>query len=344
MKFPNCAATVKVRKLTTSKYPEQEKNMERKRILDPNSYTAPNDLGPLTVNLADITTEAALGPLGERVVPFTLIYVEEKNIVINPELSEEKDVLAYYKTDTELEREETRAGCAMRDHLIDEPDGTLSVWLSPYDEQRPEGRITVGYVDTEDGVKKAKSYGIPTLDMPPRQMLYIAWRLGEFSDEVYRLDDPEDLRKVAIKLKVPEGEPWEFLREYIPLPESWEAIISREADLKKEEKLKSAREIAPKVLPMLIAARNIHEQDQALAYARQQMAARGHHIDTGRLVCDKVLDVNYGFQYTLLAANGTFIVEYSEKGKKHKLAKCGKCKTLKMVDICGWCDSCKKNN
>ncbi len=303
--------------------------MSERLSLDPRSYIGQETSGRLAVNLADIALEAGKGTLEKRINPFKLVVEDGK--VINPELGSE-DVWVYYNSETELEKKETKAAIEIRHCLLNKPDGTLAVWLSPpnpkYDYQ--EGRITVGYNCTLDGIKTMKSYGIAVDSFTPEQFLSIGLRLAESTEDGYHfLNEPEDLRSTPIIFPLPENEyPWDYLEKFIPLPAVWERIKSGEAEQKRQEVSRDAEEIAPEVQRKIQNAESFYGQIEAIRWAERQMAERGHKIDDSKLTCSiLVLSTTTPYQHihTAIGTSGEVKGLMVSSGEAKYVKNCGKC-------------------
>jgi hypothetical protein len=288
--------------------------------LNPSTYvTSGTSGGKLETNFADISLEAGQRLMHERVNFFKLQI--DGNKVINPELGPE-DVSCFYSTENELTARETRAGMAIRQVLLEEPEHTLVIWFSPKNEEYKykESRITVGYkVVNDKGVKEMQSYGIPT-DHSPEELLHIAWMLNEFCNEKNKLDNPEELRACPLIIHLPEAEnPWDFLHEMVPLEEVWESIRSGEAKKIREEVTKVAREVAPQVQMLLQAAHTPLQRIEAIRYGEKLMSERGFSIDYSKLTC-LVSIATSEFSYTSFGPNNTL-----HKGEKKFVRNCGVC-------------------
>ena len=97
-------------------------------------------------DLASLAIESSVDlPLEKRVNPFVL-EVANDGRVISSALGP-KDVVEYYSNTSKLDRAEKEAGIKIRDCLLSEPDGTLSIWISPPGGplEYEEGRIVRRY-------------------------------------------------------------------------------------------------------------------------------------------------------------------------------------------------------
>lgn len=283
MKIRNCAATVtenisEVRKLAVIKYPEQEKIMTERKAFDTSRYSHQ----PGLINdLASLAIESSVGlPLESRVNPFVL----EDNgdgKVVNTALGP-KDITKYYSETSELDRVEKEAGIKIKDCLLSQPEGTLSIWISPPGGplDHDEGRMVVGLNKKIDTTRFLESYGIPT-NFSPKECLDISKRLSIHTNSVGLMLDPEDLRGEVFVIEPPDGKPWEFLRENIPLDKVWDSIVSGKAHEIKQRAELDAHEISVRTMGMIKNARSEQDYIQAGAYAEMQMMDKGWNIGSG---------------------------------------------------------------
>jgi hypothetical protein len=295
--------------------------MERLKF-DPRPYTSELDAEKLAVNLADIAIEARVGPVRERINPYTLVVTQDGR-VINPQLGEE-DIVSLYRTETPLDIKETQAAVKIREALLYDPVGSVAVWFSPASPSYGymEGRITVGYTRLENGVKDMQSYGIPVVDTTPVELLYQAWRLAEFSNRQYILNNPEDLRSEPIVFLLPDQEnPWEFLSRYLPYPDVWEAIISNDAQVLKEKALDVARQVSPTVLNKILVSKTFNEKVSAIEYGIVGMGDLGMMIDMDKLVCPINAPSMTSSYYSVSSGDGGTKVE----GEHKFVRNCGQC-------------------
>lgn len=297
-------------------------------ILDPNSYINSSEEA-LATNLSDVFSEASVGPISVRIVPFTL-RVEGSKKVINPELGDQ-DILTLYSQETELDKTEFNAGSETRDILLNLPDRYISVWFSPpnADLKYNEGRVIVGYNKTDGvtGFKEMQSYGIPTEEITADELLYISWRLAELSEKNYKLDHPEDLREKPIVFELPKDEknPWEFLRNYIPLEEAWDSILSGKADALKAFRKKDAGEIAFQTLTDLKNAGSSYERVFIIENAKRYMEAKGHSIDVTKICLKNLLQDYYVYTEVTLGTDGDVADVRIGVGKAQHVKNCPYC-------------------
>lgn len=221
--------------------------------------------GPIAKDLASLVVESSnCEPLSLRVNPFYLKIIGDK--VVNPDLGE-GDVSNYYNLDTK----EGRAGLKIREVLLHESDGTISVWISPPggEENYFEGRIVVG-INRGDNME---SYGICT-KFNPKECLEIARNLG------LEIEDPEKLREDVIIIK-DELNPWDYLRKKIPLDEVWDSIASGEVYIHKQEVIKYATIVTNILEPFLKYMVGKWEQIVVGAWLEKLMMSFGYKIMGG---------------------------------------------------------------
>lgn len=316
--------------------------------LDPSSYS--NDTGSqkLAVNIADVATEAGFGPPEKRITPFTLKQVGNK--VINEELGPD-DVTTYYISETSRDAAESEAGYLIRDALLKRPERTVAVWFSPpySTDEHSEGRLTVGYNVPHSSVKEMESYGLPTADFTPEQLMYMAWRLSEYTTALLFIDNPEKLRSTPIFIELTENQnPWEFLKDFIPLPEVWDAIKTGEVNKQRQKILASANEIAPNTLFRLQHATSYLEQVGIIREMENQMKQRGHEIDQSKLDCPTSVTATstYQLSYTDLDKDGTVLktrLEISSGKWEYHFGSCRNCGAQDtLVGPCSICKECEK--
>jgi len=254
VEFPHCAATVKVRKLTTSfEYPEQEKMItaERRKALDLSHYHPYSSLAIATDLTAAAHETAFNEELDRRIVPFTLVVDGTK--VVHPQLGN-KDVTQNYSTKTKLDRAESEAGLKTRDVLLSQPPGTLTVWLSPPGGplNYSEGRLVIGRVQVKNKTKVLDSYGI-CLPFNSQGCLEIAQAFNSLTSQPFEFSNLEDLRSQIFVINNQEN-PWPLLRAIVPLPKVWDSIENGEAKALQEQSLKVAQQIAEMISPLLSQA------------------------------------------------------------------------------------------
>ena len=325
-----------------------------KEVLSLNPHTYQNDALPnrLAVNLADIALEAGNKPISERINPY-ILQVTQDGKVINPDLGIE-DVSIFYTDENELRERESAAGLRIRDCLLNKPVGTVAVWLSPPNPQYKyeEGRITVGHnCNNINNVKIMDSYGIPTTEFTPEDYLHIGWKLSELTDDVLKLESPEDLRGNPIIFYLqPDISPWTLLKSYIPLEEVWETIESGEVHAKRVNALEAAYRVAPQVFEQIQSAQDSYDLINAIKFGEREMANNGFSIDISKLACEfevaMTTETSYIQTYTSLTANKTLQMVTVDAGDGlgplEFKANCGHKNKRPFGKLLSHCESCGK--
>jgi len=297
-----------------------------------------DNIDGLAEDLASLAIEASIKPLKERVNPVRLELVEDGR-VIDRVLGQE-DVGGYYSTETKLDRKEREAGLKIRDCLINDSVGTLSIWISP--PKGPldykEGRIVVGVNRVEDGTKYIESYGICT-EFSSKQCLDISQELSKFSKVKHRISDTEDLRDQVFIIEPSIGNPWSFLRKIALMDEVWDSIESGAAEKAKNEVLKDAREVGLEIESQFQKAITIENHIMVGVLAERLMKERGREIVGG--ACGILnSDLNFAFSHIELSSNGEVNGVSVEGGKL--VVNCGECgEPINAVISAGYvCPSC----
>lgn len=329
MKIRSCAATVtekisEARKLAVIKYPEQEKIMAERKAFDTTRYSHQNGL---INDLASLAIESSVDlPLEKRVNPFVL-EVTNDGRVINPALGS-KDVIEYYSDTSELDRIEKGAGIKIRDCLLSEPDGTLSIWISPPGGplEYEEGRVVVGFNREDSGTRFLESYGI-CVDFSSQDCLEISKRLSNYTRSSQTISNSEDLRGKVFIITPPESKPWEFLREHVPMNNVWDSIESGQVLHIKQQAIEDAGEVARTTMGLISVAQSEQDYIQAGAYAETFMRSKGWNIASG--ACGSL-------NGDLLASTGTFLHSHFQIGSEGNVIR-AKTEMGKFVKKCGNC-------
>lgn len=324
-----------------------KKNMSERKALDLSLYKKSSTFNSegFVNDLAALSLEADLNkPLHERIVPFTLEVLPD-GTVVNRAI-DLRDVSEHYSEKTKIYKREKEAGLIIRDALLSEPEGTVSVWLNPPggELQYQEGRLVIGANSMQNGVKILESYGIPTT-FSPEQHLSIALSLARFSERSYsNIHSPEDLRNCAIVFKIPgNSDPWEFLEKYIPTPKAWKSIRKGEAQKLKARTIKDARNAYNEIAPLVKDAVDDFDYTYAGAKAEKLMAQSGRQITNGScgFTNSSLLGqyTNYLHLHTGLNISGQPLSTTVEGGKYVK--RCGNCgKEIKKTIIKGYKCAC----
>ena len=308
----------------------------------------------ITTVITDWAVEGGIGDLSSRINPYTLEETLDGK-VINPELSKDKDIIEFYSEQTERDKKETAAAKKIRDSLLTKPHNTLAVWLSPkYPEfEEDEGRITVGHtIINKFGMREMKSYGLIT-NLSPESLLTIGWRLSEFTLDDLELNTSENLRYTSFVFPLPsfEDNPWEFLSQYIPMPQVWEKIIDGSADRQREEIQEDSKIISGKISSLIPYAKTTEERENIALLAQDMMMQMGRPIDRTRICPTDLINQsvnNYFMQsYAVLNSNGQTIYKSVEKNWEYKPGKCmphpdGCGESKQKVGPCGICEDCEE--
>lgn len=194
----------------------------------------------LEVDLAALAVEAGeKRPLGTRIWPFRLELRGDK--VVCPEMGS-RDVREYYSVETELDRQETKAGLRMRKSLIEQPAGTSVVWLAGPNQIYSEGRVEVGHSFWDRNTKVMQSYGMP-VEFSQEEFTQLANQLLEETElNVDHFENVDQFRDKVFTLKPKRNkDTWQLLKEKLPLGKMWARIEKEEVERIKQEALKTAR-------------------------------------------------------------------------------------------------------
>lgn len=266
----SCAATVKARKLAASNYPEQEKIMTERIALDCSRYSSPNEI---PVGLASLFIEAMDTEEEEkRVVPYRFQKVGNK--VISPEWGD-KDIIKYFSWQSERDCRESEAGLKLRQALINHPEGTAVIWLSPPDEEYTEVRISIGKIVWENNLKEMHCYGIST-----------QFSKKGFIALVEGLDDSKDIDLGKIRSQIfvlssaDHKNPWQTLKTKLPLGKIWTEIETKQADLRKKRAIRDAK-ISVNSMPDHLWGLNRIRMGAYLETAMERMGYRINSVKSG---------------------------------------------------------------
>jgi len=296
---------------------------EQRRAFDLSAYKQFPDGTSFTAGLASLAIEATRDhPFHERVNPFILEIRDSR--VIDPSLGD-RDVADFYPGKTPLDREERKAGLAIRDTLISAPDGTLTVWISPPGgpANYSEGRIVVGLIKIVDGRKIIDSYGI-CHEFSPSECLGFFRRLGDWSNASDVINDPEELRSRIVTIPPTETNPWQLMRDIVPLDEVWDAVESGSAKRLKAEVEKDTAEIATWVMPRIKLATSERDLVKIGAMAETAMMNRGWNLSSspcGLLNSDLLGSVSF---FSTSLSSGGLVLGSSESHGKY-VHNCGQC-------------------
>ncbi len=246
--------------------------MSERLALDCSLYRSPDyiplDLAALFVEAMD--TKA----LEERIWPYRF-ELRNNNRVICPEMGDQ-DVSDYFSLETDQDRQETEAALKIRQALVDEKEATAVVWLSPPNENYPEGRITIGKIAWENNVKTMECYGLP-VNFSKEIFIQISQKISPGNE--YSL---KNLRsQVYIFSSEVYLDPWQEIKKKLPLGQVWSAIEKKQAELRKEEILRDTRLVADSVSAHLWSSHPI----KLGAYLECEMERMGYRINAVKSGC-----------------------------------------------------------
>ena len=300
------------------------------------------NLGALAEDLAGWTKEAGAGPDEDRVNPF-LLQVTGDGRVINPVLGD-RDVALGYSDGNELETKEKQVGLEIRESLLSQPLGTVSIWISPSGgiSEYDEGRMVVGVIQEKNGLRVMESYGISN-HFSPEDCLQVARDLNKVSIQSYELSNPEEVRNKVFLVREYQGSVWEFLKKVIPLQKVWESIERGEANRAKGEALEDAWEAARRIENSLGQAVTRLDYLRAGALLEDFMAERGRLVVGGScgMTNSEAIDLfETGlFTHVEMNADGKVSDGSGETGKF--VISCPRCgKPIKKVIQAGYRCSC----
>lgn len=222
------------------------------------------DLGGMAIENGNLAIE-------KRINPRRLLI--ENGHVIDP--ITQRSVVENFSYRTPLEQAESLGAINFYQRLINGEVGTLVISVSPPAGNSPykEGRINVGYKVAK---KVIHFYGIVT-KLTREQCLGLISRITEFSDSILLTNEPDDLRKMAFSINVPEGEnPWLFMEKFAPLDSpAWKEISEGKPwRLKRDVKSVSSK-IAQVTTSLILAAKTEMDFVRIGAIAEQEMAKAG---------------------------------------------------------------------
>lgn len=256
------------------------RKMTERKAFDTKVYHA-NKIG-LAPDLSALAIESSQNlRFRDKIFPFVLQTTHDGK-VINPALGN-KDVLNYYTDSTVLDQAESTAGMKIREALLSEPVGSISVWLSPPGGplNYTEGRMVVGCKHcTDNDQYYLESYGI-CLPLSQIEFHNIASELAKHSYNAK--DNPvsyENLRSEIFLLQH-DGYPWDYLARIAPIESVWKNIRSGKALEVKNKALEDARTVAEYVFPLLEKAVTQNDFIRAGAIAENMMRTKGWQIGSG---------------------------------------------------------------
>ncbi len=256
--------------------PEQDMLAEHKTLLlDTSLYPRSSfieaamaeDLGGMAIENGDLPTEKRINQRR---------FLISNGGVIDPLTG--KGVLENISYKSELDRSESAGTRDFYQKLIDGPARTLVISVSPPEGDSPykDGRVNVGFKVSEGVIH---FYGIVT-KFTREQCLYWCVRATEFSDSTIPTNEPNDLRKTAFNINVPEGNPWLFMEEFAPLDSpAWKEISEGKPWLLKREVKQNSLVVAQRVAPLLKIAKTREDFILIGAFAEREMARKGWKLN-----------------------------------------------------------------
>ncbi len=269
--------------------------MLKEIALDLKRYDTPEKLGSLVNDTASLAIEASETGI-PRVNPSYFVKHGESHVIAPGR--DKRDILKMFAVDTP----DTEAAKKIKDMLLNDTKNDAYVWISPADPY-PESRIQVGVKKITKSGRSTymKRYDISTT-LSPRDCLYLGQMLVSISkDNVDFPINPNDLRSIIIKLKIPADQnPFEYLSKLIELPEKdrWKSILDGTADKNKAKAVKAA---VIATAPVRLNPHVIYSAPAEYgAYVETQMRNEGYGMDPEKFGCggSNTTFVSSGSSYT----------------------------------------------
>ncbi len=288
----NCSENLQECRYRNTRSPiNPSRNMSKEIALDLRKYTDEIRLSSLPADTASLAIEASETGI-PRVNPTYLIKRDDNHVI--PPGRDKRDVLEMFGGD--------EAGKKIREMLLSDNQNNAYVWISssgPW----PETRIQVGAKKTtvSERFEYFKRYDISTTLSPDRCLALGQLLISMSNDNIEFPQNTDELRKLIIKLTVPQGvDPFEHLSEIIDLPESksWESILTGQADKNKAKALKAA----------VVATEPVRQNPHVIysnpimfgAYVENQMARLGFEMNPKKFGCGiSNNDVQSGYYSTI---------------------------------------------
>lgn len=242
--------------------------MAERLAFDYSRYTSSKEIedNVIALDLAALTVEAGKNSLQDRVWPFE--YQLKGDKVVCPEMGSQ-DVKNYFSIETDLDRQETKAGLKIRQALIDQPAGTSIVWLSPPNKTYSEGRITLGRISWQNNQKIMQCYGL-AVNFTKKDFINLSQKLSQFDQP-----SPEiNLRSRVFVLPSESFNSWLFIKEVLPLGAIWQSIETKQAEIKKDKVIRDAKMVVSS-MPVHLVCQNPISRG---AYLERGMEALGHQL------------------------------------------------------------------
>jgi len=253
-------------------------NTERKLALGIGAYERcrrAGDIGAMVHDVASLAVEASGG------VNKVELELMPDGKVVQLALSDKVDVLDFYADDLPVEKLEKEAGAKIRECLVNEPIGTISVWLSPpggpLNYQR--GSVVVGMNRRLGELKMMEQYALVDKEHDEEDFLIMALGLSTYAKGQYLLEKAEQLRNQVFIIPPRKEDAWQWLKQLIPLEKAWQSIISGEALEVKLGILKEAKEVVEKIKEEW--QRAVSEQDKRLVGVRIERLMEEKNLNLG---------------------------------------------------------------
>jgi hypothetical protein len=223
--------------------------LESRKAFDLSRYVSDGDLNQKA--LERDTAALVIESSGEIHNFFLALLADGR--VVNPSVSKTKDVARFYAIDSPQTLKEREAGLKVRQALINKPEGTLLVWISPPGGEfnYEEGRFEIARIRNILGIKVLQSYGIPLQNVSPEYCEKLFLMLEEFSsDPAQNINSPEDLRNKIVTFSSPDGSNWlNFLPTVFPeLKPIFTKIKNGETHHLKMKAIKDSKKVVKKSL------------------------------------------------------------------------------------------------
>lgn len=271
---------------------------------------------------ADIASYA--GELGRQINP--LSWRVEDNGRVTDILRGGRDVREQFSYKDALQRTESDAGKMIVDALLNEPEGTACIWISPSGGPKnyPLARITAGLVKKDLEVKGLEGYGIEA-NLSADECLVAGQLLSSFSLNRPTLFDSESLRGHVFLLgtEVYNGSsPWDLMARVLPLP-AWEQIKSREAHSEFQQRVEKALPIVDQFLSKIQGNKSDLEILK-IGIKSDEAMERTYGVTPGSGGCGSSYKQSaYKLLFATLKSDGTIVSESTAEGKF--VRNCGCC-------------------
>lgn len=270
---------------------------------------------------ADIASYA--GELGGQVNP--LFWRVENSKVIDA-LRGGRDVREQFGYKDVQQRNESHAGQMIVDALLDKPEGTFCVWISPAGGPKnyPQARLTVGLVKKSAYTKELEGYGIDA-DINEDEYLTAGSMLSSFAQDHFPYSGKESLRGHTFLINreaYSKVDPWNFMATIIPLP-AWEQIKTRKAQAAFQKRLEKALPIADGLIPKIQGAKSDLEILK-VGIGSDKAMEKTFGVRPGSGGCgSSYKESAYKLFFASLKSDGTIASETTNEGK--------------FVEYCGCC-------